>query len=248
MAELNFNAQGQAQLEERSLHPAGWYVMAITATDLKPTKKGDGRYIAVEYTIVAPAWAVGKKFFDNVNIQNPNPVATEIGQKTLSSMCHATGVLNVQNTEQLHNIPIGVKLSVKGEDNNVRGFKTAGEMTADMLAANVPVVATQVEQAAASPPPAWMNATAPAPAPPVYAPAPAPLPTASVQQAPPVYAQQQAPPADVQAQHPYQEPVSEFAAPVTAVAPPVAVALPDAQPAAAVAPPVADVAEKPAWL
>jgi hypothetical protein len=205
MAELNFNAQGQAQLEERSLFPACWYVMAITATDLTPTKKGDGRYISVEYTVLAPDWAAHSKHYDNVNIQNPNPVATEIGQKTLSSMCHATGVLNVQNTEQLHNIPIGVKLVVKGDENNIRGFKAQGEMSTDMLAANVPVVATQAAQATAAAP-AWMNNAAPAPA-------------ASVQQAAPVYAQQAAPPAQAP-----PEPANEFAAPIAAVAPPADVA------------------------
>ena len=35
--------------------PEGWYNSTITGAEIKPTKAGDGKYIAVKYAITGPA-------------------------------------------------------------------------------------------------------------------------------------------------------------------------------------------------
>ena len=48
----------------------------------------------------------GRKLFDRLNLVNANPQTVEIAQRTLSAICHATGRMQVQDSEELHLIPL----------------------------------------------------------------------------------------------------------------------------------------------
>jgi hypothetical protein len=52
----------------------------------------------------------GRMVIDRLNLWNSNPVAAEIAQRTLSAICHATGVLTMTSTGQLHGIPIKARI------------------------------------------------------------------------------------------------------------------------------------------
>ena len=63
-----------------------------------------------------------------INIQNHNPVAEQIGQKQLSGLCHAVGVLQLQDSTQLHNKPLRIRVKVTkddqyGDKNEVNGYE-----------------------------------------------------------------------------------------------------------------------------
>jgi hypothetical protein len=108
--------------------PEGWYNAAITGAEVKSTKAGDGKYIAVKYTITGPTHQ-GRVIFGNLNIKNASTKAEEIGRQQLGEIMRAIGLATVRDTDQLIGGNLGIKLSVKtGEyaGNEVKGFKALG--------------------------------------------------------------------------------------------------------------------------
>jgi hypothetical protein len=137
MAQLNFDARTVAPAEAPEAIPAGWYNARVTNSEMKPTSDGSGAYLQLELTILDGEFA-NRKLFDRINLQNKNPVATEIGYRQLSAVCHATGVIQVQDSQQLHGIPLKVKVSLRpagpGADgkhydasNEVKGYKNIAD-------------------------------------------------------------------------------------------------------------------------
>jgi len=128
MAQLNFNAASVAPQESYDILPAGWYNARITGSEMKPTKDGTGSYLSLTMTVI-DGLAANRKIFDRLNLNNKNPKAVEIAYQTLSSICHATGVINLQDSTQLHGIPLSVKVKVRpaegqyGESNEVAGYR-----------------------------------------------------------------------------------------------------------------------------
>lgn len=83
------------------LVPAGKYMAQIIASDMRPTKDGNGAYLQLELEIIDGPEA-GKKVFDRLNLHNTNQTTVAIAQRSLSQICHATGILSVSDSEQLH--------------------------------------------------------------------------------------------------------------------------------------------------
>ena len=127
MVELNYDASGQQGMAERSALPAGEYVAAIAKAERVEAKSGNGNaYISLEFE-VKDGPATGRRFWSMLNLWNSNTQAVEIAQRELTSICHATGRLRVNDTDELLGIPMIVKLGVKtdsyGEKNDVKAYK-----------------------------------------------------------------------------------------------------------------------------
>lgn len=148
MVQLNFDARTVAPAEAPEAIPAGWYNARVTNSEMKPTSDGSGAYLQLEMTILDGDFA-NRKLFDRINLQNKNPVATEIGYRQLSAVCHATGVIQVQDSQQLHGIPLKVKVSLRpagpGADgkhydasNEVKGYKNIADGTGGAPAQAMP--------------------------------------------------------------------------------------------------------------
>lgn len=154
-SDLNFDATGVQPNARPDPLPAGEYRMAITGSEVKPTSTGSGKMLKIELVVLDEPFK-GRKVFDNLNIQNANPEAQRIAHGQLSAICHATGVLQLMNSFQLHNIPMLVRIAIKqspGYDpqNVVKGYK--GILAAPGSAPASP---------AAAPAPAAPSANAPA--------------------------------------------------------------------------------------
>ncbi len=104
MVALNFDANTVEPSEAFEALPAGWYQTIISNSEMKPTSRKDGSYLQLEMTIIEGQFA-GRKLFDRLNIHNSNQVAQEIAYKTLSAICHAVGVMQLQDSAQLHGAP-----------------------------------------------------------------------------------------------------------------------------------------------
>lgn len=92
--------------------PADDYLAHITASDIKQTKAKTGKYIKFEFTIIDGEYK-GRKIWTNLNIINRNPVAVEIAQKELATLCRACGVAQVEDTQELHGIPFVMSVKIK---------------------------------------------------------------------------------------------------------------------------------------
>lgn len=140
--------------------PEGWYNATITGAEIKETKAGDGKYIAVKYAITGPTHQ-GRVVFGNLNIKNASTKAEEIGRSQLGEIMRAIGLAKVADTDQLIGGNLGIKLTVKtGEyaGNEIKGFKAIGGAVAatvpfgKSMPAAVPAAATTSAPVKAAPP------------------------------------------------------------------------------------------------
>ena len=155
MAQLNFSAEGIDIRSNYEAIPAGDYESMVTASEMKSTKDGTGQYLELTVEIQTGQFQ-GRRLFDRLNLQNRNPKAVEIAQKQLAQLCHATGVLQVQDSQQLHNRPIVMKVAVKndperGPSNEIKGYKARGAATAQAPAFQAPRAPAAPQAPAAAP-------------------------------------------------------------------------------------------------
>ena len=134
MALLNFNANEVEPNAPFEVIPAGKYNAVIVESEMKATRAGTGRYLKLVFEITDGEFA-GRKLFASINLENPNPDAVRIGRAELSAVCHAVNVLDLQDTVQLHNLPMVITVRVKknqdGEPTNeVRGYEAAAVVRA----------------------------------------------------------------------------------------------------------------------
>lgn len=103
--------------------PVGKYQMVIIGDELKATKAGTGKYLAVKLQVVKGAHAA-KQVTDNINLINPSQVCQQIGQSTLKKICTLCGVqYPPQDTAGLYGKPMEVNIDVKEFTSNNTGNK-----------------------------------------------------------------------------------------------------------------------------
>lgn len=112
-----FDANNVEPNAPREPVPAGWYKAVITSSEEKPTKAQTGSYLQMGIEIIEGDHA-GRKVTERLNLNNPNSTAVEIAQRTLSSICRATGVMTPRQSDDLHDKPMMVKVKVKPGDAN----------------------------------------------------------------------------------------------------------------------------------
>lgn len=116
MAVLNFDANTVVpDVGQGDPVPEGWYSLMVTGSELVPTKDSattGNAYLKVEFSIQEGAHK-GRKIWANFNIRNSNPVAQEIAFKQLSAVAHAVKVLMIQDSQQLHGIPLKGRVKIK---------------------------------------------------------------------------------------------------------------------------------------
>lgn len=131
----NFDASTVAPATEFQALPSGEYLMAVTESEMKETKGGTGQYLQMSLTVLNAAVQehLGRKVFVRLNLINANQTAVDIAQRELSAICHAVGVLKLQDSTQLHDLPMTCKVAhipAKGEfaeSNKISAYKPASE-------------------------------------------------------------------------------------------------------------------------
>lgn len=152
MAFLSFNAtQVQPQASFDPI-PAGKYICQITESEIKSTKAGTGQQLVLTWEVLDGEYK-GRKVWDRLNISNPNKQAEQISQAALSAICHAAGVLQLQDSAQLHNKPMRLRVTIEKSEgyeasNKVKGYEAVTGVATPAFAASP--AATQA--AAATPP------------------------------------------------------------------------------------------------
>jgi hypothetical protein len=138
MAQLGMNFDA-TQIEPSTgaglpLVPPGKYLVHMVASEMRPTKDGTGNFLYVEFDILEGPYQ-GWKLVDRLNLINPNPQTVQIAQRTLSAICHAVGVMSVNDSNQLHARRMAVDVRVeegKGQyrdSNRIVAYMKAGTIT-----------------------------------------------------------------------------------------------------------------------
>lgn len=139
--------------------PAGDYPVVVEKAEVKETKRGDGKYVWIQVSVTSDQFK-GKKFFHNFNILNPNQQAEEIGRRELASLGKAIGIPAIQDTSELVDRSLTVKVKVKDEENEITAFKPLSGASSAPAKTAAPRTAPASKPAAAKP----ASATPPAPA------------------------------------------------------------------------------------
>lgn len=155
----HFDATNVAPREDIEPIPVGEYSAHIVDSDVKPTKNNTGHYAELEFEVTAGEFK-GRKVWARLNLDNPNPKAVEIAQRELSAICHAVGVLQVTDTQQLHYKPLVIRVDVEQRDgyspqNVIKAYKAApgGQGNAPATgAATAAPAATSASPSSAAPP------------------------------------------------------------------------------------------------
>lgn len=156
----NFDATQVAPREDFSPIPVGEYVVQITDSDVKPTKSNNGHRLELTFEVIDGEFK-GRKVFEGLNIDNPNPKAVEIAQRDLSAICHAVGKLQVSDSQELHYKPLVVRVDIEQRDgysprNVIKAYKAAAGSQGNAPAATPTAAATGASPS--SPPWAQKNA------------------------------------------------------------------------------------------
>jgi hypothetical protein len=111
MVQLNFDANAVEPSTGFDPIPAGKYLAIIAASEFKPTKSGNGRFLQVEYQVIDGDHK-GRKLWSRHNLEHPNAQTVQIAQGELSAICRAVGVLTPQDSAELHNLPLTITVKV----------------------------------------------------------------------------------------------------------------------------------------
>ncbi len=118
-------------MEDRNALPAGEYPAQITKSEIRENNKKTGSYIWCEFQVIDGP-AANRIFWGMYNLWHEKQNTVEIAQREFNSLCRAAGKLQVTDTNELHGLPLRVKLSVKndeqfGASNTIKGYKPFNE-------------------------------------------------------------------------------------------------------------------------
>jgi hypothetical protein len=121
--------------------PAGKYVAVITESEMKPNKAGTGHYLQITFQIIEGPHS-NRLLWARLNLDNPNAIAVQIARADLSAICRAVGVMEPNDSVELHDLPLVIHVGCKkrpdtGEiANEVKGYSKLDAMPPMAPAAN----------------------------------------------------------------------------------------------------------------
>lgn len=140
--------------------PADDYRAQLVDSEIIDAKSGSGRYLKLTWQVQGGAYD-NRLIWQNLNLWNSNAKAVEIAQRELSSICHATGKINVSDSEEMHFIPCTIKVGIRKDKNGefadqnvVKSVKPIGPASATTAPAQTPSSSGSAATATAP----WRNA------------------------------------------------------------------------------------------
>ncbi len=127
MAKFKFNAEKYEPTQSFKAIPEGEYIGKVIKSSKHAAKSGKGHYLKI-VTRIEEGDYKGHSVFDNLNVKHSNEAAQDIARRRLSALCHACGILTIDDTEELHDIPIKIVVSYIEADgkqkasNDVRNY------------------------------------------------------------------------------------------------------------------------------
>lgn len=92
--------------------PAGTYTAEITRSEIKDNASGSGNRLSLGLKIIDGTHA-GRLIFQDITLRNNNQIAQQIGRKQMAQLVSACGKSSVQDSSDLHGIPMEIKVAIK---------------------------------------------------------------------------------------------------------------------------------------
>lgn len=110
MAIFTFSTQGQKRSEESGiLYEEGWYPVIISETSFGPNSQNTGNILKVKFNFAEGVYK-GKAYSNGYNVQHQNQEAVRIAYEQLTDLLLASGVPEMQDTQQLHGKCLWIKI------------------------------------------------------------------------------------------------------------------------------------------
>lgn len=159
-----FDATNVAPAEEFGPIPVGEYPMHIVDSEVKPTRAGTGHYAELTFEVLDGQYK-GRRVWVRLNLDNPNPKAVEIAQRELSAICHATGKLQINDTQELHYKPMLCRVDIEQREgyspsNVVKSYKSLAGAVGNAPAPQQSTAPTAGATAASPSSPPWAQKAA----------------------------------------------------------------------------------------
>ena len=136
MASIMFNV-AEVQPSSFEAIPTGTYEAVISNSESRPMKSGNGMGFNLEFEIISGE-CKGRKVFAWITFEHrTSPDAQRIGREQLSAICRAVGVTQLNDTAQLHNLPLHIVVALDKNDptrNIIKGFKAVKSVGAGAVA------------------------------------------------------------------------------------------------------------------
>lgn len=131
-----FNA-AEVQPSSFEAIPTGTYEAVISNSESRPMKSGNGMGFNLEFEIISGE-CKGRKVFAWITFEHrTSPDAQRIGREQLSAICRAVGVTQLNDTAQLHNLPLHIVVALDKNDptrNIIKSFKAVKSVGAGAAA------------------------------------------------------------------------------------------------------------------
>lgn len=119
----NFGGGGE------QLPPGKQYKVVIVESGKDSTKDNTGGFLFVNCAVIEGPLH-GKKQMIRFNLHHTNPKTVEIANEQLSALCHAVGVFNMVDTQQLHDKPFMIDVDwQKNQEPNAAAGRPDGGYT-----------------------------------------------------------------------------------------------------------------------
>ena len=133
MAQFSFDTNTVEKRENNyELLPAGWYTAQVTESEIVNLNSGNGQALKLTFEVLSDGYR-NRKLWARLNVRHNNPKTEQIAQQQLRELCDSIGVVRMQDTVELHNKPVQVKVKIRKDDtgqyedqNEITGFKPAG--------------------------------------------------------------------------------------------------------------------------
>lgn len=145
MAQFQFDTNTVEKRESNyELLPAGWYTAQVTESEIVNLNSGNGQALKLTLEVLSDGYR-NRKLWARLNVRHNNPTAEKIAQQQLRELCDSIGVVRMQDTGELHNKPVQVKVKIRKDDsgqyedqNEITGFKPTANATAPVGARQIP--------------------------------------------------------------------------------------------------------------
>ena len=131
-----FNA-AEVQPSSFEAIPTGTYEAVISNSESRPMKSGNGMGFNLEFEVISGEYK-GRKVFAWITFEHrTSPDAQRIGREQLSAICRAVGVTQLNDTAQLHNLPLHIVVALDKNDptrNIIKSFKAVKSVGAGAAA------------------------------------------------------------------------------------------------------------------
>lgn len=172
MAQFNFDTNNAPKRESNyELLPAGWYTAQVTESEIVPLKSGLGEALKLTFEVLSDGYR-NRKVWARLNVRHSGSAqAEQIAQQQLRELCESVGVVRMQDTVELHNKPVQIKVKIRKDDsgqyedqNEITGYKPASSAAAPAGArptpAGSPPAAAPANAAPAGNTPPWAKKAA----------------------------------------------------------------------------------------